>query len=133
MIIYDELYSWLQTKSAITALVGTRIYPLHTPDDPVFPCLVLRQSGSEHDDQLGGAAGMQTTTMDVEVHAKTLAEMIQTTEAVRSVLQGFKGAMSQIPFVFALLKSQTDTAYYLAELDQWVVVRIASFSLKFAE
>lgn len=93
MSIETAFYSYLSNRAAITALVGTRIYPLLAPDTPTYPHITYTVFGEGHDHDMDGATGLTDLTMQVDVWAKTITSRRNVAEALRNALDGFTGNM----------------------------------------
>jgi len=93
MSIETAFYSYTSTKPSISALVGTRIYPLLAPDTPTYPHITYTVFGEGHHHAFNGAVGLVDLTMQVDVWAETVVSRTDIAEALRNALDGFSGDM----------------------------------------
>lgn len=74
-------------KSALNALVGNRVYPDVTPDNPTFPLIVYQQVGGTAQDFLESVVPSKSNArMQVEVWAKTRLEASTLAHSARRAL-----------------------------------------------
>lgn len=92
MSLESSFYTLLSTNAALTAIVGTRIYPVVTPTGAVPPCLVWQRVGSEAAD-LGGRAVRELARVDIDCYAETFDGAAAIGEAVRACIEGSVGAV----------------------------------------
>jgi hypothetical protein len=57
------VYSKLSSTSAVTALVGTRIYPVFIPEDATYPAIVFTVSNTPLDNQKDRKSDHDTATV----------------------------------------------------------------------
>ena len=92
----DGFYVYLQTKSSITNLVGTRIYPLRMPQrsassDTVYPCITYQRISSRPVKHMTAAAPLQEARLQVDCWAATYASADALADALRLALDGYRG------------------------------------------
>lgn len=90
------LYSYLTAQAAITAIVGTKIYPNRIPQGTALPCLMYSRTNTDHETQLAGAAGIATATMQIDCFATGAGGYMTVknlANAVRVKLHGYRGYM----------------------------------------
>jgi len=83
----------LAADAAVAADVGTRIFPRAMPQDATLPAIVYQLVSSTSDDAIGGAAGMATALLQVDVYADTHLAANNTGEDIRAALHGFTGTI----------------------------------------
>ena len=71
MIPGDVIFSRLTAVSAVTALVGTRIYPSLAPQDSAKPYVVYAQDDFEHFPTFGGPGDLMVADMQLGAWATT--------------------------------------------------------------
>lgn len=84
--------TYLLTKSAVTTLVSSRIYPDVLPQNATFPAVVYVEFATDHEHQLSGAAGLYHQRMFLDCYASTRTAANSLAEAIRAVLHGYWGA-----------------------------------------
>lgn len=93
MSIESTLYSTLTTNNGVTALLGTRIYPVQAPASATLPYAVYQRVSTEITNTLAGDAGLDWVTIQVTSWSASYDEAISCATAVRSALAslGFCG------------------------------------------
>jgi hypothetical protein len=87
------LYSYLISKTAITALVATRIYPLIAPEGAAYPFLIYQRISTQHEHNMAGSSGLATATVQLDAYSDTYAEAKSIGNAIRTALDGYRGSM----------------------------------------
>jgi hypothetical protein len=93
------LTSLLQASTAITSLVGQRIFPIAIPksetpqNGPVPPTLVYKAIGSQSTPTFD-TAGLQRKRIEFACWGTTYIQAITLREALIGVLQGYRGTLS---------------------------------------
>ncbi len=95
MTIESALYDKISGTTAITDLVGTRIYPELAPAGVARPYLTYQVISTTRSRHFTGVTGSQVdfVRVDVNVWADTSLSRRNVVEAVRDALDGFRGAM----------------------------------------
>ena len=88
-----DIRTYLLSKSSITSLIGTRVYPDYIPQkNSTYPAIVYQVISDTPDHTLAGAALHTGTRVQLDVYAETSLVRAQVVEALRNVLQGFPPA-----------------------------------------
>ncbi|MCB9949582.1 MAG: DUF3168 domain-containing protein [Planctomycetaceae bacterium] len=87
MSIESDCYSFLSETTAITDLVGTRIYPVTLPDDVAYPALVWTLISAPRDAFLSSDAGVVRCRFQFDVFSTSLIECAAVQQAIFSSLQ----------------------------------------------
>lgn len=70
MAVESDTYQTLINYGALTALVGTRIYPEHRPNSDSLPAVVFfRSPGGERINSLSGFTQLENAIIEIEVYA----------------------------------------------------------------
>ncbi len=78
--------------SAVSALLGTRIYPnTAIPEKTDFPYVELKLESSEHPHHMSGASGWAMVKVVAKIYAHTNAAAEAVAEALRVGMHPFKG------------------------------------------
>ncbi len=84
----EALYDYLTTHAGLSALVGTRIYPLRLPEGAVYPCIrhqeITLTPTMAHD----GDRRFDHTREQFDVYAETMLGAEAAAEQVRLALNG---------------------------------------------
>ena len=76
------LRSYLLTKSAITDIVGQRIYAQQLPQKATLPALTMTTISESYDHDLVGLAGIVQTRVQFECYADTELQSLNLADAV---------------------------------------------------
>lgn len=99
MNVDEALFSHLSTTAGITALVGTRIYPIVMPPGVALPAISLQKISTERIHAFQQDTGMASASFQVSAWAKTdtvkkgYAHTQACANAVRLALQNYSGTM----------------------------------------
>jgi len=91
--VRSGLYSRLAGTTAVTTLVGTRIFPNFAPPDATLPYIVYSVVSQGHDHYIGAAAGRATPRVQLDVYDATLLSCETIANVLRTNLDGFSGTL----------------------------------------
>lgn len=91
------LYTWLTAQSTITALVGTRIYPLLAPATAVLPYVTYQRIAEQEEAHLGGLSGLSQAVYQFDVWGATAASAYAVYRALVSAMDLYRGLQGGIP------------------------------------
>jgi hypothetical protein len=86
----------LLTKSAVTDLVGTRIYPAVFPEGVTFPAVRYTMVSQFRESVVSGNSGIVEAGVQVDTYAATHIQSNQIGEAIRDALQNFSGSAGTV-------------------------------------
>lgn len=81
MGLFAAIKARLVAESAITDIVGQRIYNLQAPPNTSYPYVVMRLDDREHRDHMRGSTGEARVEADLACVAREAAEDLVTLEA----------------------------------------------------
>lgn len=84
--IEDALYARLSTDAAVTALVSTRIYPVHAPQGATYPAVVFTRLDTTATTALGTASRFFNSRFQFDAWAKTYESSKAIVTAIRESL-----------------------------------------------
>jgi len=90
--IEEEIFARLNTYAGVSALVSGRIYPIHLPQNPTYPCVVYTRIANEHINNLDGSAGLSKPWIQIDAWADDPMEARDIGEQIRLGLQGYSGS-----------------------------------------
>ena len=127
-MIEDAIYSRLAGFAGLSALVGTRIYPMHLPQKPNFPCLAYRRVSSSPINALAVDTDIMTCNFDVASFSKTADECYSVAEQIRLSLQRWQGTESGVVVMDCMITNidqdyQPDLEIYESELTMQITFR----------
>jgi len=106
-MIEADVRTFLLAQSAVSALIGTRMYPLRLPQGVTFPALTYQRiSGSE--DVTHSGAGPARAGMQFDCWGQTQSSVLALASAVRSALSGHRSGMGDSPLVNAFVVNVLD-------------------------
>lgn len=110
--IRQTLRTYLLDQSALTALVGTRIYQSRVPkgDTPLqnFPAIVYRRMTGGHEHDLDGSAGVARARFQVTVVGTDAIAVDDICEQLRQAMQGFRGQFDTTRVTCVTLNDEVD-------------------------
>lgn len=102
MTIETELYTRLTTHAGLSALIGTRAYPLHLPQKPTLPAVTYARVSATRVSAMGADTGLVRPRFQIDVWAeKYITQGAKTgarevAEQVRAALQRWSTASGTI-------------------------------------
>jgi hypothetical protein len=97
-MIDEGLWNLLTTSAQVSSLCGTRIYPEVRPTNPVYPLIEMKEiSGVGR--QTWATSGMQRDRYQFDCYAATKGAAAVLRDAVRQVLNGYNGLLSDGTFL----------------------------------
>ena len=106
--IAKELRTYLLSKTAITDLVGPRIYYSHLPQRATIPALVLDVVTSTSERHLSDTEGVARTEVQIDCYGSTYTAAVTLGETVRKYLDTHSGALGAITADEVIVQSHTD-------------------------
>ncbi len=95
-MLESKLYSLLSNATAISASVGTRIYPIVAPENPTYPYVTYSRVTGIKDNSLSGYCGMENVHVQVDVWgtvyggvkslSKTIHQTMETSTDFKAIL-----------------------------------------------
>jgi acid phosphatase class B len=137
MSLSTDIRRLLLSKSAITSLVGTRVYPHHVPQaNATYPSITYAIVSNDSAHTLAGGAGYAARRLQIDVYAKTETSRDAVVEAIRNQLQGFPPAgtsgtigagtvVTSITYkngrdLYEPDQTSGDVGYYRHSMDFWI-------------
>lgn len=131
MSLESEVYSYLSSQTAITNIVGTRIYPLVMPESGTYPALVYSLVPSSYQHRLSGSNGIAEARFQFDALTTSLSESDALIEAVRQALQGYQGTLDQDECISSVLNTVQDlTQTPVDGSDNRIYRKMADFTLR---
>lgn len=110
MDIYDALVAKLKATAALTALVGTRIYPNGAPQGSLPAVFYLTVDDIKlytHD----GISAQESPNIQFTVYADTVNQAAAVAEQIRTALHGYTGTLSGITVQIIRLINELPSSY----------------------
>ncbi len=90
MSLATDVRKYLLSKSAVTSVIGTRMFPaFHPQKNSTYPLITYQVIVNTPAHHLTGGAGYAGTRLQLDGYAGSETERDQLTEVIRNQLQGF--------------------------------------------
>jgi len=113
MSIKSDLVAHLKADSEVSALVGTRIYPLKAPQNVTNPYMTYQVVNDNSNQCIGGETYQNDTRFQIDVWDTTYSKVDAIKKAVLSALTGFKSSNS----IRAMDDYESETKLYRQLID----------------
>lgn len=90
------IYSILTGDSAVSALVGNRVYPQIAAQGAAFPFIVYVLQDTSPSDTKSGVSTLDEVRYDIVVASETYAEASDITNKIRTALDRYTGTVSGV-------------------------------------
>lgn len=111
------LRSALTASTAVTTLIGSRIYPVLAPASAALPLVTWRRSGIQREQTLGGPMGLPRVTVEYSIYGTTYENAREIADAMRLVLDGYGGVEGTTQVNQTSLENESDDFVTLAGAD----------------
>lgn len=109
MSIESELFTFFTvTTGSISALIGTAYYPGVIGQEADLPAVVFNRITTDRVQSLSGSSDLPMARVQFNCYASTFLAAIALTDAVRSALNDFTGAMGAVTVQHATLIDESD-------------------------
>ena len=122
MIIEEALVAYLTGYAGLSALIGTRLYPLRLPENPTYGAVTYHRISGPRVQSHSGPSGLAYPRFQFDCYATSYLGAKNVATQVRIALDGFKGTMggtSGVAVSSAL--SQNDRDFYDPATRTWRV------------
>lgn len=107
-VIEEALYTRLTSVSTVSDLVGTRVYPLHLPQNPTYPAVtysrVSTRRGMTHD----GPGDMAWPRFQFDCYGLSYSVAKAVANAVRVTLNGFSDLVDGVDICAIFFLNEVD-------------------------
>jgi len=87
-MIEQKIYTVLTTSTGISALVGSRIYPIVLPQNPTYPAITYQRVGGRRFNSLNGYSELENPIIQIDVWGGTHAAVIDLGDRIITALHG---------------------------------------------
>lgn len=98
----------LTASTAVTSLVGTRIYPVIAPASATLPLITFRRASVRRSQSLAGPTGNPTVGLDLDIYAVTYEAARELADKCRLVLDGYGGTLNNVEVSNTSLDNEYD-------------------------
>lgn len=92
--VVEAVAAFLRSDAALSALVGARIRAAWLAEGDPLPAVAVTFVSTDPLADLGGNLGTDTTRLQIDVWANSMADAVTASRRVRVVLDGFSGTMA---------------------------------------
>lgn len=111
MSVESRVYSVLSTSTALTTLVGSRIYPEHRQQADALPAVVFNRAGGLRVNSLAGYSKLENVNLEVTVYAASIDTRREVADVVTSALTAAT--------VFQCLQTDSPSDFYDDEVQTY--------------
>lgn len=129
--IEEALRTYLLTKTALTALVSTRIYPDFIPPDAAFPCVQYFKVSDIKDHTLTGQSELERPVFQFSAYATTKASARAVANQIKTALCDYAGTLSGIEIQKVQLNNEMSSAETSGDGTQKIFVEDLEFEVVF--
>lgn len=105
------IYERLSTYTAVSDLVGDRIYPTKAPQDAELPCIIQRRFGGQSPKTQAGACSITDAQHEIDILATSPSQALAVADAVRNAMDGLRSVEIGSTYVrSAHLTNETDSS-----------------------
>jgi hypothetical protein len=98
----------LANSTAVTSLVGNRVFPVVAPAEAVYPFVTWRRVAVQRLQTLSIPVGLPRVTLDFSIYGATYDQARQVADAMRKVLDGYGGTVDNTVVHRASVENETD-------------------------
>lgn len=107
-MIEQALLTALAADATLTAIVGTRIYPVTAPQGTAAAYVTYEKvTGNPHHDH-GGSGNLRWARLSYMCHATTYSQAKAMADAMRNVLDGYRGTLDDVRIGSILSEEDAD-------------------------
>jgi len=111
-------------STAVTSIIGTRIYPVLAPASAALPLVTWRRSGIERGQTLAGPVGLPRVSVEFSIYGTTYEQAREVADSMRVVLDGYGGTVDNTTVRQTSLEDESDDFVTLAGADMPPVYQI---------
>lgn len=98
----------LANSTAVTTLIGAKLYPVVAPSEATYPFVTYRRIAVQRLQTLGAPVGLPRVTLDYTIYGGTYDQARQVADAMRAVLDGYGGTADNTVVHRASVENETD-------------------------
>lgn len=102
------LYARLTSQTAVSSLIGSRVYPLIAPQGTPLPLVVYQRTAVERPQSLAGNVGNPVVTMQLTTYGTSYTSVKSIARAVRLAVDGWTGTTAGVTIQRSTLKTEAD-------------------------
>ena len=102
------LYQRLTSQTAVSSLIGSRVYPLIAPQGTPLPLVVYQRTGVERPQSLSGNVGNPLVTLQLTTYGTSYTSVKSIARAVRIAIDGWTGTTAGVTIQRSTLQTEAD-------------------------
>lgn len=102
------LFGRLTSHTAVSSLVGSRVYPHVAPSGAALPLIIYERTAVERPQALSGNVGNPLVTLQLTTHGTSYTSVKQIARAVRLAVDGWTGTTAGVTIQRSTLMSESD-------------------------
>jgi hypothetical protein len=102
------LYQRLTSQTAVSSLIGQRVFPLIAPTGTPLPLVVFQRTGVERPQSLAGNVGNPVVTMQLTTYGTSYTSVKSIARAVRLAVDGWTGTTASVTIQRTTLQTEAD-------------------------
>lgn len=108
MTVEAAIYTLLKDAAGVSALAGTRIYPILAPQDSAYPLITYQRISGARWRTFDGPSGKAQPRFQLDVWATSYAGANALAKAVRDALDGYSGTVATVRIGGVALETDQD-------------------------
>ena len=123
MSIKETLYTHLTGHAGLSALISTRLYPRHLPQNPVYPAVTYERISTPRIKVMGGVSGIAYPRFTFTAWSDDVDECDAVAEQLRAALDAYWGTVDGTEIKYSSTEDESDAEYdedvgaYASEVD----------------
>lgn len=102
------LYQRLTSQTAVSSLVGTRVYPILAPAGTPLPLVVYQRTGVDRPQSLAGNVGNPVVTLQLTTYGTSYTSVKNIARQVRLAIDGWTGTTAGVTIQRTTLTGEAD-------------------------
>lgn len=98
----------LTNNATVAALLGTKVYPVVAPAEATYPFVTWRRIQVLRQQTLANPMGVPKVTVEFSIYGATYDQARQVADAMRQVLDGYRGTVDNTTVQYASVENETD-------------------------
>jgi hypothetical protein len=131
LTLREAVNARLRGLSALTAIVGNRIYKQDPSQLSSYPCIAVELPERSYGYNLAGHDGTSLATLKFTAFSSTESAAVAAIEVIRNSMQGFRGLQSGVPILWCYLDGEEDDTVPPPDgSDQWIYEASVTYRVK---
>jgi hypothetical protein len=102
------LYQRLTSRTAVSSLIGTRVFPMLAPQGAPLPLVVYQRTGVDRPQSLAGNVGNPVVTLQLTTYGTSYTSVKNIARQIRLAVDGWTGTTASVTIQRTTLVSEAD-------------------------